>query len=59
IAVDYGGELVGSDLASCLAEATRAMLKTFQPPGCVYGWRGEFRLQFPHPKIEIPADDDG
>jgi hypothetical protein len=30
----------------------------FDPPGRAYGWKGEFRLDFPNPRIEIPAAED-
>jgi hypothetical protein len=53
IGVELGGELFGTELAACLVERTKAALDNTELPRCVYGWRGEFRLEFPHPKIEI------
>jgi hypothetical protein len=57
IVVEYGGPLFGSPLARCLTEATQRVLNDFQVPDGVFGGLGEWRLEFPHPKIELTALD--
>jgi hypothetical protein len=53
IGVEYGGELVGSELWSCMKSATAQVLKQVEPPACTYQWAGEWRLEFPHPRIDL------
>jgi hypothetical protein len=55
ITVEYGGELFGSEVWACMKTATEQALSRVEPPACTYGWVGEWRLDFPHPKVEIPS----
>jgi hypothetical protein len=58
ITMQYGGELMDSGLAHCLRSATEQALARIEPPGCTYAWLHEWRLDFPHPKIELKASDE-
>jgi RNA polymerase sigma factor (sigma-70 family) len=58
ITVQYGGELMNSALANCLRMATDQVLSRVEPPGCTFAWLSEWRLDFPHPKIEIDTSDE-
>jgi RNA polymerase sigma factor (sigma-70 family) len=58
ITVEYGGELGSSPLASCLRLATDQVTAQLDLPGCSYGWVQEWRLDFPHPKIDLPDSAD-
>jgi hypothetical protein len=57
IVVEYGGPLFGSAVSRCLTEATQRILNDFEVPDGVFGGLGEWRLDFPHPKIELTALD--
>jgi RNA polymerase sigma factor (sigma-70 family) len=58
LSVEYGGELMGSELAACLRSGTEQALARVEAPGCTYAWGHEWRLDFPNPKVEIsePAE---
>jgi hypothetical protein len=58
LSVEYGGELMGSKLATCLRNVTEQALARVEAPGCTYAWGHEWRLDFPNPRIEIsePAE---
>jgi hypothetical protein len=58
ITVQYGGELMDSSLANCLRSATEQPLARMEPPGCTYEWLYEWRLDFPHPKVELKASGE-
>ena len=57
IVVEYGGPLFASPVARCLTEATQRILNDFEVPDGVFGGLGEWRLDFPNPKIELTALD--
>ena len=58
ITMQYGGELMNSELADCLQSATDQALARLDPPGCTYSWLHEWRLDFPHPIFELKASDE-
>lgn len=58
ITVQYGGELINSALADCLREAIAQALDRLEPPACTFAWLHEWRLDFPHPSLELKASDE-
>jgi hypothetical protein len=58
ITVEYGGELIGSEVWSCMKSATETVLSRIEPPPCIYQWAGEWRLEFPRPTIDLSATRD-
>jgi hypothetical protein len=58
ITVEYGGELIGSELWSCMKSATEQELKRIELPACIYQWGAEWRLEFPHPKLDLSGARD-
>jgi RNA polymerase sigma factor (sigma-70 family) len=58
ITMQYGGELMGSELAECLRIATDQALARLEPPACTRSWLQEWRLEFPDPKIDLTSCSD-
>lgn len=58
ITLQYGGELMDSALADCLRMAIDQALKDLEPPGCTFAWLHEWRLDFPHPSLDLKASDE-
>ncbi len=58
ITMQYGGELMDSALADCLRMAMDQALKDLEPPGCTFAWLHEWRLDFPHPSLDLKASDE-
>jgi hypothetical protein len=58
ITIEYGGELIGSELWSCMKSATEQELKRIELPACIYQWGAEWRLEFPHPTLDLSGARD-
>lgn len=53
ITLRFGGELMNSALADCLKVTLDRALARLEPPACTHAWLHEWRLDFPHPALEI------
>ena len=58
ITLQYGGELMDSELADCLRMTIDQALARLEPPDCTFSWLHEWRLDFPHPNLELKASDE-